>query len=294
MKTLGQATTKKQKFEQAVWQQRSSALLQDLQKTLKFETLIQIFSKSVQQNLPFDSISYMYEPGQIEVNLGASNKHKATYPLTIHQQDLGTLVLTRRNKFRILELKHLEQLVEILHYPIKNAILYHEAIQSSLEDHLTQVGNRKALLASLSKEIKFSKRYNSLLTILMLDIDYFKSLNDQLGHSTGDLVIKHIADILSKSVRDADVVFRYGGDEFIILLRQANIIGATLLANRIQDAANNYLSEFNEQLDPNSHRPSVSIGVAPFLPNDDPLSVFNRVDKALYNAKNNGRNCVTG
>ncbi len=125
--------------------------------------------------------------------------------------------------------------------------------------------------------------------ILMIDLDHFKSINDTYGHAAGDTVIHHVAAIVSTLVRPTDRVGRFGGEEFIVMLREVTAKGAEITAERIRRAVAGSLVPFNND----SIGVTLSVGVAAARPNDrDVQDVIERADLALYAAKNSGRNAV--
>lgn len=155
----------------------------------------------------------------------------------------------------------------------------------AITDVLTGVFNRKRLMDKLYEEIHRTLRYKMPLSIIMFDIDNFKDINDNYGHSVGDYVLKEISRIVSENVRHTDVFARWGGDEFIILTLETDIDNAKFLADKFLMIIKDF--HFGEV-----GRVTGSFGVAQFKDNDDPDSFLNRVDKALYKAKKGGRNRV--
>ena len=133
-----------------------------------------------------------------------------------------------------------------------------------------------------------AKRYTTTLSVLIFDIDYFKKLNDQYGHQTGDLVLKQVARIAHDNSREADVLARYGGEEFIMVLPNTNSSGAFALAESIRSR----IATHREKIGETKLKITISVGVADILPEEDSLDeIIRRADKALYAAKRAGRNC---
>lgn len=156
-------------------------------------------------------------------------------------------------------------------------------------DHLTGVYNRRRFEAVFDKEFKMSIRYNTPLSCIITDIDYFKRINDFYGHHTGDVVLKEVAKLITQSIREVDTVARWGGEEFIILLPRTSIEGAQPIALRI-------LATISEHKMPSipQERITVSIGIGG-IPNEsiDSMDKLIQVaDTALSEAKRNGRNRI--
>jgi len=153
-------------------------------------------------------------------------------------------------------------------------------------DSLTQVYNRLHMTHFLEAEIERVRRYQGTFSLILFDLDYFKKINDELGHQAGDKILQQVAKLVSNANRDADILSRYGGEEFLILASATNIDGAAKHAERIRrDLANH---NFGIPM-----KVTASFGVAEFDPEDDDInSLIRRTDIALYNAKARGRNCV--
>jgi diguanylate cyclase (GGDEF)-like protein len=177
-------------------------------------------------------------------------------------------------------------LLAALLYPMRNTLLYRAATQSALRDPLTDTGNRIAMDQTLQREIELSRRHLQPLSLLMLDIDHFKLINDTHGHSAGDDVLKAVATSIKRQLRNVDMVFRFGGEEFLILLSNTSREAAALVGERLRFAAQTeeYLA------DGRSIELTVSLGCSTLLPGESAESLLRRADNALYVAKREGRN----
>ncbi len=157
-------------------------------------------------------------------------------------------------------------------------------------DSLTGVYIRDLILRLAEMEFDQSRRYKLPLTVMMLDIDHFKKVNDTYGHSTGDAVLKSTAQVFSTNLRKADIIGRYGGEEFLVILPVTGELGATLLAKRLLKVVSENVIKSKKH----SVTVTVSIGIATFDPqssqDDNVNALIDRADKALYEAKNGGRN----
>jgi len=162
-----------------------------------------------------------------------------------------------------------------------------EAIQKSITDPLTSLYNREYMNIQLTRLISKSKRDNSNLTLLLIDIDFFKKVNDTYGHLVGDIVLKEIANILKVNIRDTDMTVRYGGEEFIIILPDTNKISAINLANKLNKIISAII--FKELENKNI---TISIGVSTYIKDDTIDSLIKRADDGLYQAKATGRDKV--
>jgi len=158
-------------------------------------------------------------------------------------------------------------------------------------DTLTGLANRRRLMARLDEEWARCRRYRHPLALLIVDLDHFKHVNDQMGHLVGDRVLEAVGAALAGAVRSADVAARYGGEEFAVLLPESGLAGATELAGRVCRTLRD-LDHRNEQ--GTSFRAPASIGVAALLDSDQvPADLLARADAALYHIKQSGRNGVS-
>lgn len=155
-------------------------------------------------------------------------------------------------------------------------------------DALTQLQNYQSFHELLEKEIYRSKRYNGPFSIILLDIDHFKSINDRYGHLAGDQVLISIAKCLASSLRKSDTVSRYGGEEFGVILPETDSEPALAVAERLRKAINSLTTQYEDQV----ICVTISLGIATIAPDSDMsrLDLIKMADKALYNAKAAGRN----
>ncbi|HRH76889.1 MAG TPA: GGDEF domain-containing protein [Cellvibrionaceae bacterium] len=272
---------------ESVLREQRFRLAHELQSSLDLRDTLSHFFTRARQVVKFSSLNFVNDAKRLNVTLGRGQKHRVEYNLSGDNYQLGLLSFSRDTPFSETELQGLEILSGILFYPLRNALLYREALDNSLRDTLTQVGNRAAMEMALKRELELAKRNNLPLSLLVIDIDHFKRVNDTCGHSVGDQVLTHIAAIIKDSLRQTDQTFRFGGEEFVVILCDTQATAAQMVANRIR--TNVYSSSPFAGRD---IRSSVSIGLAYLAPDDDRDSLFSRADSALYLAKQMGRNCV--
>jgi diguanylate cyclase (GGDEF)-like protein len=159
----------------------------------------------------------------------------------------------------------------------------------SLTDSLTGLFNSRYLHERLPAEIERASRYGRPLSLLVLDCDNFKSINDRYGHLEGDKVLMSLAEVIGLCLRRSDSAFRYGGEEFVVLLPEAGEQASVALANRLREmfANQKVLTAAGEEI-----CCTVSVGVSRHVPGDTESSLIRRADEACYSAKDQGRNCV--
>jgi two-component system cell cycle response regulator len=162
------------------------------------------------------------------------------------------------------------------------------AQERAMTDALTGLLNRYGLQHVLAREHAETRRYNRPLSCLMIDLDNFKTINDTYGHTIGDLALRQVAGILSEAVRGSDTVFRYGGEEFLVLLPETDLEGAAALGEKIRATASS--RPFGESY--NVFNLTLSAGASSLCDNESGNDMIARADMALYHAKEQGRNRV--
>jgi diguanylate cyclase (GGDEF)-like protein len=257
-----------------------------LQTTLVLEELLPLFEEQLQQIMHFDSFHYQHQAMNCHIDSADQRHHRCNYTLDLNGHYLGELSLTRRHKFSDAQIELLEEVLCLLVYPLRNCLLYKQALQSALHDELTGLGNRAAYDNSLQREIELSQRQNSPLSLVVLDIDNFKKINDSYGHSTGDRALKLLAKTINQTMRRSDMAFRFGGEEFVLLLSNTDAEAATIMAERLRQAVAESVYDDGAQ---GSHF-TVSLGVAELETEEQAYHLFERADMALYQAKQTGRN----
>lgn len=173
------------------------------------------------------------------------------------------------------------------YFIIKSHKLYLKVEELTIIDSLTGAYNRRYLELFMEKTIPFSKRTNSSLVFMMLDIDHFKKVNDNYGHQCGDQALKHTSSIINNNVRNSGVFVRFGGEEFAVILPNTDVAEGLIIAERIREAVEK--SEFiyqNERI-----HFTISIGVSVYS-GENVEEFIEKSDNALYKAKENGRNQV--
>lgn len=233
-------------------------------------------------------MEYVNTEFDFEFKRGITGRHSCTYALKVEDQQLGELKLTRSQRFMKDELKMLESLLCCLIYPLRNATLFHQALQMAYTDPLTQTHNRAAFNDMLLREMKRANRCEQHLSLVFVDVDHFKDLNDEHGHDCGDLALASIAGWVKDSVRGSDIVFRYGGEEFVILLVDTHQDDAAIIAERIRMGIESHTLAYGMSV----LNITASLGISSLKGDDDAESFIKRADTAMYKAKQLGRNRV--
>lgn len=194
--------------------------------------------------------------------------------------------------------KNIQNIIESFDVPDDNKIdvikkinfMYSQSKHLSLTDSLTGLYNRRHFETNLEREFLRAKRYKSSLSLAIIDIDFFKKINDTYGHTCGDYVLKETAFLINETFRKTDMVFRYGGEEFVIILTETDSQNAVIPLERLRKAVESTKFKY----DGKDFEVTVSIGVTSDLDGSaTPWEMFNLADNALYRSKNNGRNQIS-
>jgi len=226
-------------------------------------------------------LSYLYAEEE-----AAGAVHEALgVPLVGRTGRIGWLGVFSRDpdvRFGDEDLRRLEEVAERVAPAIENSRRFREARQLADLDSLTGLHNRRYFHETLAREVDRAQRYQRLLSLVMVDVDGFKEINDRIGHLAGDAVLAEIADRVRQVVRSADIPCRVGGDELAVIVPEVEVGQARQLVGRIQRAV-------SSQPIARAGRVRVSAGVADLQPNDTPTSFFERADESLYAAKHAGK-----
>lgn len=268
-----------------------------LQLSLETDKILDLFFKQVKNSLKLTKLLYTNNKHNISVVIGSklnfihsSHKHTKQFKLQYQNCELGEIHVASKIKFSPSKIIELQSYIKLLILPLKNSLLYTEAIKATRTDALTSLGNRLSLLQDLQHHFNISTRYNNPLSVIFLDIDHFKKINDQYGHIIGDKVLISLADIMQLLVRKSDKLYRFGGEEFVIILEHTNQLGAINLAKKILHSIHKKIFNLTDEKTKLQLKITLSLGIASKCNNDTPESLISRADSALYDAKNNGRN----
>ena len=213
-------------------------------------------------------------------------------PLKVAGSAFGCLVIATETNIRLGkdQTQSLSAAANHLALALQNAMVFRDVKTKADHDGLTRIHNRQSFDERLADELKRHQRYRHPLSLLLLDMDHFKSINDSLGHQAGDMVLKDVGSILDECCRDTDFAARYGGEEFVCILPQTNEDQAWVLAERLRRKIGNKAFQYADK----AFQVTASIGVATLTPGslDKREDLVRLADQALYAAKSSGRNIV--
>lgn len=259
-----------------------------LQTSLELDSVLNFFLEATTNVVDFEGAQFKNRELEYSFQFGKMERHTCSYRLRLADELLGELTFSRKRRFSQPDILQLENLLTQALYPIRNAIMYKRAIIASQVDPLTGINNRMAFDNTIIREVERSHRHNLPLSLLVIDLDHFKTINDTLGHSAGDAILRTLTGCIGDTLRSTDTLYRYGGEEFVVILAGTQDDGAALVAERLRTEIAQYPFTYNDS----KLKITASIGVASLSKRDDAKRLFNKADAALYQAKNAGRNQV--
>ncbi|MFT6247784.1 MAG: diguanylate cyclase (GGDEF)-like protein [Cognaticolwellia sp.] len=258
--------------------QRNLALLEQLQTTLDVKQLINIFAIEVAKYLDFSGLYFKHADISATARGSRQAKSERQFELKLNGQFFGIITYAVNMPISIANFKVLTELHDLLINPLNNAVQYHQAMQLAMQDSLTQLGNRRSFDEQIKRTMAQACRRHTRAGLILSDLNKFKAINDNYGHDIGDNVLIQFAEALRQSVRDTDSVFRFGGDEFAIIVADATEQSLAVIEQRIYHAISRdaLLAKYNV---------TSSLGLAFMNRADNATSFFKRADNALYSQK---------
>ena len=261
------------------------SLLEKLQTTLNIEELITIYATHAKQIINFSGLQFQSTLGVAQITNSDNSQPPYSFDLNINNEYVGKLIYFCQYPLT----GHIEQKLTSLHralvYPLRNALMYSRVLTLATKDTLTGLNNRSQFNDSLAQKLERCRRQRRSFSLMLLDLDNFKQVNDNYGHKIGDDVLKEFSHVLCSSIRGTDSVFRFGGDEFAVLIDDPAFTTNKVIAQRIMQlvAQSQLMKQYNV---------TTSIGFTLASSQDCENEIFARADKGLYKAKASGRNCA--
>lgn len=252
-----------------------------LQTSLDKQRLLDIFAVRLQSHMALRGINFQFHPTRVGsavpgYRFGAQEGVRSACHVHAGDSSLGELSLFTREPLNAREKHWLDRLLSCLVHPLQNAMRYEAAQRLAHSDALTGVGNRAAYERAVEREMAKAERSKSPLSLLVLDLDAFKQLNDTYGHVVGDQCLRRLVAALAAGLRESDEVFRLGGDEFVVLLPHADHSAAAEIATRLAGLV---------AADATGPAMSASIGFAEWHAGMPASRLFEEADQALYAVK---------
>ncbi len=260
-------------------------LVRELHRSLDVGDVIMTFLAACEGVIPHDSYSYENPDRGLALTGGAPARYSTNWPIETDGEALGSLTLTRATRFTQHEMRGIEALLTLLGLPLRNALRYQAALALSQHDVLTGLMNRAGFEATLARELKLARRNQTPLSLVFMDIDHFKAINDTHGHAAGDQVLRAVGEVIARCMRATDMLARVGGEEFVAIQPGADDTGAQRLGERVIKAMRNAEVIVRRKRIPMT----ISVGVATFDGREDEKRLLHRADQAMYRAKHEGR-----
>jgi diguanylate cyclase (GGDEF)-like protein len=258
-------------------------LTKEINKNFNEEEAFKTFKNKLAENVSFEDC-LLIKPDSTQLKDLEADKSYAIFPLKERRQILGYLAVRNVSEPDMVKVMILGHQLTLA---LQRIHLYREVEKLAMIDSLTGVATRRQILERLNEEISRSQAKKINVSLLMIDVDYFKRFNDKYGHLTGDKILSEIGRLLKENVREIDIVGRYGGEEFSVVLPDTNAQGAHYVAERIRTSIeSSVINAYDTNI-----KATVSIGVATFPDHGKtPAELLEKSDKALYHAKGAGRN----
>jgi diguanylate cyclase (GGDEF)-like protein len=265
------------------------ALLLRLQKILEPEALLEALVVELKRIVPAVRVAFRHGTVDLLSGDGKVRGKGTVHQLRVEGAEVGDLTVRGSRPFTSDERDHMKIVLGWFEYPLSNSLRRQTLLRQARHDPLTGLLNRNTLSEVLEREVGLARRHREIFSLIMLDIDRFKAINDGYGHAAGDSVLRQISEILRRCTRRTDLLFRFAGDEFLLGSSHTDRAGATATAKRILAAvAATRFRHGSENLPPIR----VSIGLAELRGEESADSLFERADGALLSAKRRGRNRI--
>ena len=245
--------------------------------------------EEVRQALKFPETAVILRIEDEDASAESPSTQPLVRPIEFGQEIIARIALSQKGAGDLQDARILDVIARELGGPLRMALLVEETQRAATTDPLTGIMNRRALIPAVDVEQSRSERHGYPMSLLLLDVDHFKVINDRHGHATGDKVLAALGRLLAKQARKTDLVGRWGGEEFVVVLAGAHEAGARIAAERIRKAV-----EAMTVLDEKGQRVplTISIGLACLEMKDTVELLIDRADHAMYQAKASGRNRV--
>jgi len=265
-----------------------NAFISRLHESLDLYQLFNTFVNELRVTVPCDSISYKNIITETSMINGSIARHCCDYAMNYEGLLLGTISISRNSRFVDDEINRVENLLAAMTLPLHNALRYQQAIRVAQRDTLTGLRNGSYYHDVVGLEIKRSHRYQCPFSLLMLDIDDFDDINSRYGRSAGDALLNVVAKRISDKARDSDVVYRSGGDKFLVFLPNTEQEEAGIVAKRMKEYVLAKACQYQNKL----ISFTLSIGVVTVSDDDTADKLIERADKAIFHAKILGKDRI--
>ncbi|WP_019023280.1 MULTISPECIES: GGDEF domain-containing protein [unclassified Thioalkalivibrio] len=273
------------------------AFVQSLTATLEFDAVLQRLQEQLHTLLQHSGWIFYTDGDDQSWSGGEDDRHRIEYGLSYNGATMGSLILMRGRRFSDAEQQQIEALLGLAAPALHNAHRFRRLMSNLESDELTGLGNRRAFEIQGAKWLADCRRQDRPLSVLAIDLDHFKRINDDYGHAVGDELLRRVADTLRTATRQSDLLVRMGGEEFLAVLPGADLACAMECAERIRTAiasirATATADDASALQSEGMVKVTASIGVASVGRSTTLQALYQKADEALYAAKQSGRNRV--
>ncbi|ADC72829.1 diguanylate cyclase [Thioalkalivibrio sp. K90mix] len=273
------------------------AFVQSLTATLEFDAVLQRLQEQLHTLLQHSGWIFYTDGDDQSWSGGEDDRHRIEYGLSYNGATMGSLILMRGRRFSDAEQQQIEALLGLAAPALHNAHRFRRLMSNLESDELTGLGNRRAFEIQGAKWLADCRRQDRPLSVLAIDLDHFKRINDDYGHAVGDELLRRVADTLRAATRQSDLLVRMGGEEFLAVLPGADLACAMECAERIRTAIANIRAtatadDASALQSEGMVKVTASIGVASVGRSTTLQALYQKADEALYAAKQSGRNRV--
>ncbi len=265
-----------------------TALVLKLQTTLNINQIIETFYMSLKDEMPVCGIEYEYPLLYTHIHHGRKTNCSCSYLLDVDNDTWGNITIYGDADLSEEDKTILDDFVSTTVFPLKNAIQYENALTVSSSESYIGLPNWGLMEGQITREAKLAFREKKSLSLVLVDVDRFMTLKNKHGKLFGDFIIRHVYETIQKTLRDTDILNRFGHDQFSLILSNTKAQDANMIADRIRLAVSNHELESSEEN--KKIRATVSIGITELDSNDSVETLYARAFNALKLAKNSGRN----
>jgi len=267
-----------------------TALVLKLQTTLNINQIIDTFFEFLKEEMQICGIEYEYPLLYTHIHHGRKTNCSCSYLLDVDNETWGNITIYTDDDLSEEGKNSLDKFISTIVFPLRNAIQYENALTVSSSESYLGLPNWGLMEGQITREAKLAFREKKSLSLVLLDVDRFMTIKENNGKLFGDFIIRHVYETIQKTLRDTDILNRFGHDQFSLILSNTEANDANMIANRIRLAVANHEFENNEAN--KNIRATISIGVTELDSTDSVESLYARAYNALKLAKNSGRNIV--
>ena len=266
-----------------------TALVLKLQTTLSISHIIETFFTSLNNDMEICGVEYEYPLLYTHIQHGGKTSNYYNYLIEVDNDTWGNIILYTDTDLAKDKKQRLDEYLSAVIFPLRNAIQHESAISLAANESNLGLPNWGLLESQITREAKLAIRQKESLCLLLIDIDRFTTLKEKNGSLFSDIIIRHVYETLQNSLRDTDILYRFGYDKFSLIFRQLHAEEAEVIAHRIKDSISNHnlLGHDNKKV-----KLTISIGITELNNDDSVESLYKRAHSALKLAKNSGRNQI--